>query len=168
MSISLIAAVDQNSGIGKDNKLPWNLPGDLQWFRKVTMGKTVVMGHNTFRSLGKKVLPGRMNVILSTRANEYQCQDCWWAKNMEEVLELVKDEEETFIIGGETLYRQFLPLASKLYITLIYSRFETDTMFPELQANEWTVESSQLYKESILEGVMYYRRIVYVRRLFSS
>lgn len=136
--ISIIVAIDRNRTIGKDNKMPWHLPADLANFKKITLGHTVVMGRNTFESVGKP-LPGRENWII-TRDADYRMEGCTICHSVEEVLERSKGQE-IFIIGGEQVYAQFFQVADKLYITHIEDAFSGDTFFPEIRPADWKLVS---------------------------
>lgn len=137
--ISLIFAMDRNRVIGKNNCMPWRIPEDLAYFKKKTLGSTVVMGRKTFESIGKP-LKGRKNIIL-TRNKEYTKDGCQTVTSIEKVMEEIGDGEETFIIGGAEIYSMFLPYAEKLYITYIDHEFEGDTYFPEIDCEEWKIVS---------------------------
>lgn len=119
MSINIIVAMDKNGVIGKDGKLPWNVPSDLQFFKTATLGRTVVMGANTHASIGRS-LPNRTNIVLSRGTNF----------GVPQVLDIAK-KEEIFVIGGAQVYSAFLPHAENLIITTIDGEFEGDTWFPE-------------------------------------
>ena len=135
--ISIIAALGNNNVIGLNNSLPWRLPADLKYFKENTLGKTIVMGLKTFQSVGAKPLPGRKNIILNNDEEYRAPENCLIAKSIEELLEMTKNEKEVMICGGASVYKQFLPLASKLYITYIYGDFRGDTYFPEINLKEW-------------------------------
>jgi dihydrofolate reductase len=137
--ISLIAAMDQNRLIGQNNDLPWRLPADLAYFKKVTMGQTIVMGRKTFESIGKP-LPGRENVVVTSQ-EDYQADGVSIVHSIEELLQLNKDGEELFVIGGAHLYEQTLPQADRLYLTEIQEEFEGDAYFPALDKREWELIS---------------------------
>lgn len=126
--ISLIVAHDKNHVIGLNNEMPWHLPGDLAYFKKVTMGKPIIMGRNTFESIGRP-LPGRQNIVI-TRNKQYQAAGTDVVHSLEAALELVKDEPEIMVIGGQQIFTEALPLAERLYITKIDHEFEGDTYFP--------------------------------------
>lgn len=137
--ISIIVAMDRNRVIGKDNRMPWRLPADLAYFRKVTLGHTVVMGRKTFESIGKP-LDGRKNIVL-TRDRQYTKEGCTVVHSVEEALKMIQDDKECFIIGGAEIYSAFLPYTQKLYITYIDHEFEGDTYFPEINYGEWRMVS---------------------------
>lgn len=133
--LSIIVAYDKNNVIGKDNQLPWHLPNDLAYFKKVTTGKTVVMGRKTFESIGK-ALPNRRNIVLTTD-EKLLYKDAILVHSINDILSLDKLNEEVFIIGGETLFKQMLPYVQKVYVTFIDEEFEGDTYFPEIENNNW-------------------------------
>ena len=135
MIISIIAAVADNMIIGNNNSLPWSLPADLEYFKKNTLGKPVIMGAKTFESIGK-VLPDRKNIILSFD-KDYKVEGGVTVTSIEEALKEVGENEEVMIAGGASIYKQFLPLANKLYLTFIHHDFEGDTYFPEFDINQW-------------------------------
>lgn len=129
--ISIIAAMANKRVIGKNNDMPWHLPADLDHFKKVTMGKPVVMGRKTYESIGRP-LPGRTNVIIS-RNPEYCIEGCEHASSLEEAITKLNAEEEIMIIGGGNLYAQALSQANKLYLTFIDLDVDGDTLFPEYE-----------------------------------
>jgi dihydrofolate reductase len=135
MKTSIIVAIANNCAIGKDNKLLCHLPADLTHFKQITTGKTVVMGLNTFRSLPNGALPNRRNIVISFEPTE--CKDCEVVTGIANALELCQNEDEIFIIGGASIYRQTIDIANSLYITWIHHSFEADTFFPEIDCNIW-------------------------------
>lgn len=135
--ISMISAVAENRVIGNKNSLPWHLPADLKYFKEATLGKSIVMGLNTFKSIGEKALPGRKNIILNSDLNYVPPEGCFTAHSIGELLEMTKNEPEVMICGGASVYKQFLPLAQRLYLTYIHQNFEGDTYFPEVNLAEW-------------------------------
>jgi len=135
MNIALIAAMANNRVIGLDNQMPWHLPADLQHFKAVTLGKPVIMGRKTYQSIGK-ALPGRRNIVISR--GEAQSSDAQWVSSIDEALSLTADAEEVMIIGGAEIYRQALPLASRLYLTFIDLTVSGDAYFPDyLSVAQW-------------------------------
>ena len=140
MVVSLIWAMADNRVIGIENRLPWKLPADMQWFRKNTLGKPIIMGRLTFESFGAKALPGRRNIIIS-RDTGYSAgensDDIEIYNSLEAALDAAKGVEEVMIIGGMSLYKQALPLADRLYMTLIHADLEGDAWFPEFDTGEW-------------------------------
>jgi len=135
--ISMIAAVAENRVIGNKNTIPWHLPADFKYFKETTLGKTVVMGLNTFNSIGGKPLHGRKHIILSNDPNYVAPADCAVAQSIDEAVEMIKDVPEVFVCGGASVYKQFLPLAQKLYLTYVHASPEGDTYFPEVNLKEW-------------------------------
>ncbi|MEI4802102.1 dihydrofolate reductase [Bacillus sp. NPDC077411] len=134
--ISLLVAMDKNRLIGKDNQLPWHLPADLAYFKKVTMGHPIIMGRKTFESIGRP-LPGRTNIIL-TRNQNYEMEGCEVIHSIDDVKKMDEQmNEELFVIGGAEIFKEVLPFADRLYITQIEEVFEGDTFFPEINYNEW-------------------------------
>ena len=142
-NISIIVALDENNGIGKDNRLLCHIPGDLPRFKKITSGHTVIMGRNTFLSLPGGALKNRRNIVITDRRGD-SFKGCEIAHSVEEALEMVALEDEIFIIGGASVYRQFLPLASRLYLTRIHKVFEADTFFPAINFHEWELISVEV------------------------
>lgn len=135
MIISIIAAVADNMVIGDKNSLPWSLPADLEYFKKTTLGKPVIMGTKTFESIGM-ALPNRKNIILSFD-KDYKAEGCVVVTSIDEALKQIGEDEEVMIAGGASVYKQFLPLANRLYLTFIHHDFEGDARFPEFDMNEW-------------------------------
>ena len=136
MTISLIWAMADNRVIGIENRLPWKLPADMKWFRENTMGKPIIMGRLTFESFGAKPLPGRRNIIIS-RNPSYSAEGIEVFTSIEDALQATQDSEEVMIIGGMSLYKQSLPLADRLYMTLVHAEIEGDAWFPEFDLDEW-------------------------------
>lgn len=129
--ISMICAIGKNREIGFKNHLLWDLKGDMKHFVQTTKGKTVVMGQRTYDSLFIKPLPGRKNIVLTMDEN-FQAPGCEIFYSLESFLEKYKNtSEEIFIIGGASIYKQFIPFAQKLYLTLVDDAPEADTYFPE-------------------------------------
>lgn len=135
--ISMIAAVAENRVIGNKNTIPWHLPADFKYFKETTLGKTIVMGLNTFNSIAGKPLPGRKHIILTLDKNYVAPENCVVANSIEEVLEMSKDINELMICGGASVYKQFLPMAEKLYLTYVKATPEGDTFFPEFDINDY-------------------------------
>lgn len=143
MIFSIIVAIASNGAIGKDNKLLFHLPEDLKYFKKVTSGHPVIMGKNTWDSLPLKPLPGRTNIVLNREMN-LKCSDCTVLPSIDEVKSFCSklNDPECFIIGGGEVYKTFLPLSDRLYITRVDKAFEADTFFPPIPASEWKLVSS--------------------------
>ena len=142
MSISIIVAIASNHAIGKDNDLLWHISKDLQRFKRLTEGHTIVMGKNTYFSLPRRPLPKRTNMVITDVAGE-QIDDCLMAYSIEDAVEKMEKGEENFIIGGGSIYRQFLPIADKLYITRVHQDFEGDVFFPEIDTTVWELQSAE-------------------------
>ncbi len=135
MIISLIVAIARNRVIGNNNALPWHLPADLKYFKRITMGKPIMMGRKTFESIGRP-LPGRMNVIV-THEPAYQAAGCTVVHSIDEALEAAHHHEEVMVIGGAKLFDQILPRADRIYLTEIEADFAGDTFFPEFDGGAW-------------------------------
>lgn len=136
--ISIIVAVAKNLAIGKDNQLLWHISEDLKRFKKLTSGLTVVMGRNTWLSLPVRPLPHRANIVITDNPGE--CfEGCQMVNSIEAAIAKCPKNEESFVIGGASIYRQFMPIADKLYITQVDKPFEGDTFFPEIDPKVWKV-----------------------------
>jgi dihydrofolate reductase len=145
MKISLIVAMASNRVIGLGGRMPWHLSADLKHFKKITLGSPILMGRKTFEAIGRP-LPGRDNLIIS-RNPAYQQTGCQVFTDKDAVIEHVKSRAELFVIGGQTLYEMFLPVADNLYLTLIHKSFPGDTYFPEFNLSDWR----EVYREDIAE-----------------
>lgn len=146
MIVSLIWAMADNRVIGIENRLPWKLPADMKWFRQHTMGKPIIMGRLTFESFGAKPLPGRRNIVISRDPNfgaKLSGTEVEVHGSIESALNEVNDVEEAMIIGGMSLYKQALPLANRLYMTLVHTEVEGDAWFPEFDIDEWKLISRE-------------------------
>lgn len=137
MKVSIIAAMAQNRVIGRGDRLPWHIPQDFKWFRTHTEGRSVIMGRKTYESIGR-TLPGRRNLVLSTRPG-FSVPGAENHASLEAALEscAARGEKEVFIIGGEKLYRESLPHSDRIYLTVIHSDFEGDAFFPEIPEGEF-------------------------------
>jgi len=141
MNITLIAAMDRSRTIGIGNKLPWRLPAEMAFFKKMTIGKTVLMGRKTFESLPKPLVD-RRNVVL-TRQTDFQPEGCEIVHSMKEALELYTDEE-LVVIGGADIYEQFLPFANKILLTKVEADIEGgDAFFPAFSDSLWQLVESE-------------------------
>ncbi len=136
MRLSLIAAVDKNHVIGQDGRLPWHLPEDFAWFKKITIGKPVIMGRKTFESIGRP-LPQRTNIVISRHA--HGTPGVTWVTSLEAALTEAHHQqaEEIMVIGGGEIYRQALPHADRLYLTEVDIIVSGDSFFPDFRAHEW-------------------------------
>jgi len=138
--INIIAAMSRNRVIGNKGELPWKLPEDMAYFTKVTTSFPVVMGRKTFESIGRP-LKNRTNIIL-TRDKSYQKDGCIVLNNVEDVVKNFS-KENLMVIGGEEIYRQFLPYTERIYLTLIDKDFEGDTFFPDFDKENWIKKSEE-------------------------
>ncbi|MCG9079866.1 dihydrofolate reductase [Laribacter hongkongensis] len=141
--LALIAARARNGVIGLDNRMPWHLPEDLAYFKRVTLGKPVVMGRKTFESIGRP-LPGRLNIVV-TRNPDWQAAGIQVAHSLDAALALAAAAapEEIMLIGGAELYRQALPQADVLYLTEIDAEFAGDAFFPEVDLARWRIDREE-------------------------
>jgi dihydrofolate reductase len=136
-TITIIAAIANNNALGKDNDLIWHLPADLKRFKKVTTGHYILMGRNTFESIGKP-LPNRTTVVI-TRNKDYKAEGCVVVDSIEKAIEVAKEDEHLFIIGGAQIYKQTMAsnLVDQLDITQVHHSFDADVYFPEIDVNIW-------------------------------
>lgn len=141
LQITLIVAASTNNAIGKNNKMLWHLPDDFKYFKKNTIEHSVVMGRKTFESIGKP-LPERRNIVL-TRNQDWLAEEVDSANSLEEVLTYCRDERQIFIIGGADIYKQFLPLATRILLTRVHAELDGDAFFPELIEQQWTLTSKE-------------------------
>jgi dihydrofolate reductase len=146
--ISIIVAIAQNNAIGKDNQLLWHIPADLKRFKKLTTGHTIVMGKRTFYSLPIRPLPNRRSIVITDIAGE-EIEGCTMAYSIEEAIEKMDSEKENFIIGGGMVYKQFLPLAQQLYLTIVQKDFDADT-FLEIDLSGWEMIEKEEHPEEEL------------------
>ncbi len=144
--ITIIAAIGKNNELGKDNDLIWHLPADLKRFKKVTSGHHILMGRNTFESIGRP-LPNRTTIII-TRNNNYFKDGCLIAGSIEEAIELAENDDEIFIIGGAQIYEQAIhnTLVKKLDVTIVHEDFEADVFFPEIDKTIWKEVAREDFK----------------------
>jgi len=135
MKVAIIVAMDKQGLIGRNNDLPWKLSADLKYFRRVTMGKPLVMGRNTHESIGRP-LPGRKNIIVTSNAN-YHVDGCTVVSSLDQALLACDDAEEVMVMGGASLYEQLLPQADRVYLTHVNAELEGDTWFPQWNKDQW-------------------------------
>lgn len=142
MIVSLIAAMDRQRGIGKDNQLPWRLSADLQHFRALTLGHHLIVGRKTFESIGRP-LPGRTTIIVTHQA-ALKADGCLVVHSLSEAIALAQTsgETEVFVIGGAEIYQQALAVADRLYLTLVDAQVEADTFFPDLTGEDWIEQAA--------------------------
>ena len=133
--ISLIWAMAENRVIGNNNRLPWHLPADLRHFKQLTLGKPILMGRKTWESL-PGLLPNRHHLVM-TRDRDYRAEHCTIVHSMDEMLNAVRGASELMVVGGADLYTLMLPLADRLYMTLVHAKVDGDTRFPEIDLSQW-------------------------------
>lgn len=137
MEIIIIVAVDEKLAIGLNGDQPAYIRGDLKRFKQLTTGHAIVMGRKTFEALPKGALPNRRNIVM-TREPNLQLLGCEMAHTVDEVIEICKNEEKLFVIGGGQIYKSFMPKADRLLITRIHKSFSNaDTWFPEIDSDQW-------------------------------
>ncbi len=141
ITLSIIVAMANNRAIGKDNQLLWHLPEDLQYFKRVTMGKPIVMGRKTFESIGRP-LPGRLNIVI-TRQADWKHDGVKVVHTIDEALKLAEAQsiidgvDEMMVIGGAEIYNTALPVADKLYVTYVDTEIDGDAFFPVIDPSLW-------------------------------
>jgi dihydrofolate reductase len=147
MIVSCIVAAAKNNVIGKDNDIPWHLPADLQYFKKITLDHHIIMGRNCYLSIGRP-LPKRTNIIL-TRDPYFISSNCFIVHSINEALEIAHNngEEEVFIVGGGTIYAQTIDLWDKLYFTEVDLEVKGNIFFPELDMQQWKLISEDSHKK---------------------
>lgn len=140
--LTIIVAIDQRNAIGRNNDIPWHISSDLKRFKALTMGHTVIMGKNTWDSLPFKPLKGRRNIVISKSMAERE--DCEVVRSVEKAVQMVKEEDEAFIMGGAGIYEQMFAFADKLMVTHIRTTVDdADRFFPTIKEDEWKVESKE-------------------------
>ncbi len=146
MKISIVVATDKKNAIGKNNKLPWHLPADLKYFKQLTSNHCIIMGRNTFESIGK-ALPKRVNIVLTTD-KKFSKENIVLRHSVEEALAYCKlwGQQEVFIIGGAKVYEQVLPIADTIYITKVDTEVvDADAFFPEMHKDKWDIQKAALH-----------------------
>ena len=163
MTVSIIAAIAENNVIGNNNKLIWHISEDLKRFKKLTTGHPVVMGRKTYESLPFKPLPKRKNIVISSQKN-VKFDGAVIVNSVNAALEECKNEKEIFICGGAEIYKLFLPLADKLYLTRVHKSFEGDTFFPKIDFSEWEEDfkSNEIYDK---KSELNYYFVNYIRKM---
>ena len=147
--ISMIVARSRNLVIGKENKIPWKISADLQFFKKVTMGYPIIMGRKTWESIGRP-LPGRRNIVVS-RNTSYSAVGAELVSSLEQALDSLKEFNRVFVIGGQQLFNQAFPLADELFITEIELQIEGDTYFEIPDPSDWQEIDRVQEKEGEIE-----------------
>jgi dihydrofolate reductase len=162
-SVTLIAALARNRAIGRGGQMPWHLPGELQHFKRSTMGKPIVMGRKTWEAIGRP-LPGRQNIVL-TRARDYLAEGAVCVTSLQSALALAEGEE-VMIIGGGELYRLALPIAVRMLLTVVDCSPEADTWFPGWDESEWRLTRVERFPADDRNPLAY--EIRELRRVTSS
>jgi dihydrofolate reductase len=158
--VSLVVAVARNGVIGRDNELPWKLPADLAYFKRVTMGHPVIMGRRTYESIGKP-LPGRKNIVL-TRDASYGAPGCTVVNRLEDAWKAAGGARDVCVIGGATLFEETLPIAERIHLTEVEADVEGDTFFPPFDRGEWT--EREVERHGVDDRHAYPFRIVVLER----
>jgi dihydrofolate reductase len=145
VTVSIIVAMSSNRVIGRAGDLPWRLPADLRHFKALTVGHAVIMGRRTFDSVGRP-LPERRCIVI-TRDRNYRPEGVIVAHDLEEAIGCAAaDDDEVFIAGGGEIYRLALPLADRMYVTVVHAQVEGDTYFPELDESEWEMIADERHE----------------------
>ena len=139
--IALIVAMAKNRVIGADNRIPWHLPDDLKMFKRLTMGHHIVMGRKTYESIGR-LLPGRTTVIV-TRQRDYRVTGAIIAHSLHDAINAAARDDDIFVIGGAELFREALPIADRIHLSLVDAEPEGDTWMPEFDTSQWTEVMSE-------------------------
>jgi dihydrofolate reductase len=160
--VSIIVAVSEDWGIGNDNELLWRIPEDLKRFKRLTTGNAIIMGKKTWESLPRRPLPDRKNIVLTDIPGE-SIEGSVTAYSIEDALGKCDKDKEIFIIGGGSIYRQFMAIADKLYITHVHKKAMADVYFPEIDLNMWRIVMKEEFSASGTIGVPY-TYIIYERR----
>lgn len=146
MKLSIIVATSLNNVIGVDNQLPWHLPADLKYFKQLTNGHAIVMGRKTFESIGRP-LPNRINIVI-TRSKSFEVEGVIVQHSIDDALQYCQNMDEVFIIGGDTIYKQMMPMVQKIHLTKVHTVIENgDAFFPELDLKQWTLRSSVFHEK---------------------
>ncbi|RPJ81765.1 MAG: dihydrofolate reductase [Deltaproteobacteria bacterium] len=156
MPVNLIAAMSLNRVIGKDNKIPWKIPGEQKLFQRITEGHSIVMGRKTFESIGHP-LPGRTNIVLSNRKG-YSIPGCFVINHFSAVMNDA-EKKNIFIIGGEKIFELFLPYADQLYLSIIQKEFEGDAYFPAFSTDDFQVLNEEQVDAMIPYRFIHFKRI---------
>ena len=162
-NLSLIVAVADNWAIGKDNNLLWHISADLKHFKALTTGHCIIMGRKTYESFPKRPLPNRRNIVI-TNNKDYCEEGCEVVHSVEEAIALCKDDEQSFVIGGATVYTQFLPFVDKIFLTKVFATFEADTFFPPIDTDVFKeISASDIFtdeKSGLRYQYLEYQKIV--------
>jgi len=162
--ISIIVAIAENYAIGCQNKLPWHLPADLKHFKELTTGNAVIMGRKTFESLPNGALPNRKNIVLRSVLSDGVTEGYFEATSASNALKIAESEKQIFIIGGSSVYEEFLDKADSMYITWIHAEFEADTFFPKIDFSKWK-EISRVNHKADEKNLYDYSFVEYQKRV---
>ena len=159
-NLSLIAAIGYNNELGLDNRLLWHIPEDLAFYKKMTMGKNIIMGRNTFESMPEGAFKGRNPIILSTKQiDRYADVICY--NNINDLIKRIENSDEDFIVvGGSKIYEEFLPYIDVMYLTEIYKEYTADSYFPCFDHRLW----DNIKIADYMEEEIPYERNIYVRK----
>lgn len=161
--LSIIVAVASNWAIGKENNLLWHISEDLKFFKRTTLGSPIIMGYNTFLSLGSKALPKRRNIVINRNVEEEAPVGVEFVRSLDEAVALVKDEPQAFILGGGRIYAAALNIVDQLYVTHVDTAIEdADTFFPDLTQTKWRQSETTPWSEDPESGLRY-RFAIYTR-----
>jgi len=144
MTISFVVAMTRNRVIGNAGGIPWKLPADMKHFRDVTGTKPMIMGSKTFKSIGH-ALPNRLNIVM-TRDPAFEAPGCRIAASRDEALTIAGDVPEVMVIGGAGIYREFLPIVNRIYLTIVDTEIEGDAFFPEIDSAQWEEVSREVHQ----------------------
>jgi dihydrofolate reductase len=157
--ISLVYAQSRNGIIGADGGLPWHLPSDLKRFKETTLGKPIIMGRKTWESLQRRPLPGRMNIVL-TRQKNFAAEGAVVVASADAAVSAAGEAPEICVIGGGEIYRMFLPLADRIYLTEVDIDVNGDTYAPMLKASEWLEKPRMLGLRGEKDSVTFSTRVL--------
>ncbi|MDP1622115.1 MAG: dihydrofolate reductase [Bacteroidales bacterium] len=152
--IAIIVAIAENGAIGKNNDLLWHIPEDLKRFKRITSGHPVIMGKRTWESLPRRPLPNRRNIVITDIPGEV-VEGAEMAYSIDEAIAKCEPDEENFIIGGASIYRQFLLVANRLYLTFVHKSFDADAFFPEIDFSQWKLISKEDFSANEVNDFAY-------------
>ena len=161
--LSIIVAIATDFGIGKNNDLLCHIPGDLKRFKLITTSHSVIMGKRTWESLPNRPLSNRINMVITDQPTE-EIPGCVMAYSIEDAVKKASLDGENFIIGGGSIYRQFLPLTDKLYLTRIHKTFDADTFFPEINFEEWDLLNEEPHIEFLETSGFTFTHQIWIRK----
>jgi len=157
MIVSIIAAMAENRVIGRGNEMPWEVPSELKRFKETTMGHPVIMGRKTFESIGHP-LPGRKNVIITSQ-QDYSAAGSIIVPDLQAALAACEGADEVFICGGDTVYREAMSLADRIYLTIIEEEFDGDSFFPEIPEDFVEVRRTRIEEDVLPYDMVLYERV---------